>query len=131
MADLSANLAGITLRNPVVAAAGTCGYVDELADCLAPRELGAIVTKSITRSPREGNAPWRIIDLPGGMLNAIGLANVGLDRFLSEKLPAADRLDTVLVGSIAGNSVEDYLAIAEAFDAQPKLPVVDLNVSCP
>ena len=56
-----------------------------------------------------------------GMLNAIGLANVGLDRFVAEKLPAADRLDTVLVGSIAGNSVEDYLAIAEAFDAQPRV----------
>lgn len=131
MPDLSVDLAGVRLRNPVIAAAGTCGYVDELADCISPSSLGAIVTKSITRLPREGNAPWRMIDLPAGMLNAIGLANVGVDRFIAEKLPAAQRLDTVLIGSIAGNSVEDYAAIATAFEAQPHLPIVELNVSCP
>lgn len=131
MTPLATNLAGVALRNPVIAAAGTCGYVDEIADVLDPSELGAVVTKSITRLPREGNAPWRMVELPAGMLNAIGLANVGLDRFLAEKLPAAANLDTVLIGSIAGNSVEDYVAIAAAFDAQPMLPIVELNVSCP
>ena len=131
MADLSVTLAGVTLRNPVVAAAGTCGYVEELADVLDPRELGGIVTKSITREPREGHPPWRLVDVPQGMLNAIGLANVGLDRFLTDKLPKADSVDTVVIGSIAGNSLDDYLAVAEAFDAEKHLPAVELNVSCP
>lgn len=131
MADLSVTLAGVKLRNPIVAAAGTCGYVRELADVLDPRHLGAIVTKSITREPREGHPPWRLVDVPQGMLNAVGLANVGLDRFLTEKLPAAEAIDTVVIGSIAGNSIDDYVAVAEAFDTQERLPIVEINVSCP
>ncbi len=131
MPDLSVNFAGIGLRNPLIAAAGTCGYVDEIADVLDPRTLGAIATKSITREPCEGNPPWRLVDVPFGMLNAVGLANVGLEQFLSDKLPAADRLETVLIGSIAGSSVDDYVAVAATFDAQEKLPIVELNVSCP
>lgn len=131
MSDLAVTLAGISLGNPLIAAAGTCGYVDEIADVLDPRTLGAIATKSITREPCEGNPPWRLVDVPLGMLNAVGLANVGLEQFLSDKLPAADRLETVLIGSIAGSSVDDYVAVAAAFDAQEKLPIVELNVSCP
>ena len=131
MVDLSVSLAGVTLRNPIVAAAGTCGYVDELADVLAPDRLGALVTKSITPEPREGHPPWRLIDVPQGMLNAVGLANMGLDRFLAEKLPAAAGIDTVVIGSIAGNSVDDYRQVAAAMDAEDRLPIVELNVSCP
>ncbi len=129
--DLSVDLAGVRLRNPVVGAAGTCGYVAELADVLDPACLGAVVTKSITREPRKGHPPWRLVDVPLGMLNAVGLANVGLDSFLAEKLPAVDGVDTVVIGSIAGNSVEDYREVAAAFDAQDSLPIVELNVSCP
>jgi len=114
-----------------VGAAGTCGYVAELADVLDPACLGAVVTKSITREPREGHPPWRLVDVPLGMLNAIGLANVGLDRFLAEKLPAAAKADTVVIGSIAGNTADDYSAVAAAFDAEESLPIVELNVSCP
>lgn len=130
---MSVNLAGLSLRNPLIAAAGTCGYVEELPDVLDPKWLGAIVTKSITKQSREGNAPWRIIDLPRapGMLNAIGLANVGLDRFLTEKLPAAQNVDTVIIASIAGHSIDEYVAIAAAFDQSELLPAVELNVSCP
>ena len=131
MADLSIELCGTSLRNPVVAAAGTCGYVSELADVLAPECLGALVTKSITREPRAGHPPWRLIEVRQGMLNAVGLENVGLDRFLAEKLAGADGIDTVVIGSIAGNSVEDYEAVAAAFDAEDRLPIVELNVSCP
>lgn len=133
MSSLAVTLAGIPLRNPIICAAGTSGYVDELADAFDPALVGAIVTKSITRQPRDGNRPWRIIPLPGavGMLNAIGLANVGVERFVAEKLPAAASMNTVLVGSIAGNSVQDYVEIAAAFDAQPSIPIVELNVSCP
>jgi dihydroorotate dehydrogenase (NAD+) catalytic subunit len=131
VADHSVKLAGVELSNPIVAAAGTSGYVDELADVLHPSALGAIVTKSITREPREGHPPWRLIEVRGGMLNAVGLANVGLDRFLAEKLPAAAHLGTVVIGSIAGNSIDDYREVAAAFDTQEHLPLVELNVSCP
>jgi len=128
---LPVTIAGLELQTPVIAAAGTCGYVDEIADAIDPRWLGAIVTKSITREVREGNAPWRVVGIPGGMLNAIGLANVGLDRFIGEKLPKARSLGTVVIGSIAGHSVDDYVAVSAAFDAEPLLPAVELNVSCP
>jgi dihydroorotate dehydrogenase (NAD+) catalytic subunit len=131
MVDLSVELAGVQLRNPLVAAAGTCGYVDEVADVLDPTQLGAIVTKSITREPREGHPPWRLLDVPRGMINAVGLANVGLQRFLAEKLPTARRLGTVLIGSIAGNSIDDYVAVAAAFDGHEDVRLVELNVSCP
>ena len=129
--DLTVKLAGVELSNPIVAAAGTSGYVDELADVLHPSELGAIVTKSITREPREGHPPWRLVEVRGGMLNAVGLANVGLDRFLAEKLPAAAGIGTVVIGSIAGNSIDEYREVAAAFDAREHLPIVELNVSCP
>lgn len=131
MADLSTVLAGVRLANPVVLAAGTCGYVREMADAVPLSRLGAITTKSITREPREGNAPWRIVDSPAGMLNAIGLANVGLDRFLSEKLPTARGLPCALFGSAAGHGIDEYLAVAAAFDAAPEIAAVELNVSCP
>lgn len=131
MIDLSVKLAGLNLRTPLIAAAGTCGYVSELAEMLDPRELGAITTKSITQEPREGSEPWRLIDLPHAMLNAIGLANVGLDRFITEKLPDAKNLDTIIIGSIAGHSIDEYVAIATAFEKSDLLPAVELNVSCP
>ncbi len=134
MIDLSVEFAGLTLRTPLIAAAGTCGYVSELAEVVDARELGAITTKSITREMREGNPPWRLIDVPaagGAMLNAIGLANIGLDRFLKEKLPAAKDVDSIIIGSIAGHSVDEYVTIAAAFDESDLLPAVELNVSCP
>lgn len=133
MVDLSVTLAGVPLPSPIVAAAGTCGYGEELASILPPGSVGAFVTKSITREPREGHPPWRLIEVPQGMLNAVGLANVGLERFLAEKLATAAgaRGGAVLIGSIAGNSVEDYCAVAAAFDADGRLPIVELNVSCP
>jgi dihydroorotate dehydrogenase (NAD+) catalytic subunit len=133
MAEMTVNLAGLELRNPIVAAAGTCGYVEELADVLDVSTIGAVVTKSITREPREGNAPWRLIDLPGaaGMLNAIGLANVGMDAFVRDKLPAVSNINTVVIASIAGDSIDAYAAVAEAIDRSGRLRAVELNVSCP
>lgn len=131
MPPLTTTLAGIDLRTPLIAAAGTCGYIEELPSVLDARLLGAITTKSITAQPREGNAPWRLIDVPHAMLNAIGLANVGLERFVTEKLPTAANVDSVIIGSIAGHSVDEYLAVAKAFDEADGLPLVELNVSCP
>ncbi|MFO0861349.1 MAG: hypothetical protein U0570_12405 [Phycisphaerales bacterium] len=168
---LQIRLAGLALDSPVVLAAGTCGYVDELADVadLSPSGgIGAIVTKSITREPREGNATWRIIEHRAGMMNAIGLANVGLERFKSEIVPRIERFAgistggkpslpptpslgegaserpppapslgegvsgrPVIIGSISGFSVDDYVAVAAAMDDVDAIPAVELNVSCP
>lgn len=131
MADLAVQLAGIPLRNPLIAASGTCGYIDDLAEVMKPEWLGAMVTKSITVESRIGNPTWRILDAPAGMLNAIGLANVGLERFLADKLPAAAKMNTVIIGSIAGGSVADYVRVAEAYEASEHLSAMELNVSCP
>jgi len=133
MESLSINLAGVPLQSPLIAAAGTSGYVDELAGVMDVRCLGAITSKSITREPREGHPPWRVIELPGtlGMLNAIGLANVGVEKFVAEYAPKAHSLGTVLIGSIAGASIEDYVQVASAFDPCAHMPIVELNVSCP
>lgn len=131
MVDMKINLAGLELNSPIIAAAGTSGYIAELADVLDPSKLGAIVTKSITAQPRDGHPPWRIIEVPRGMLNAIGLANVGLDAFMSDKLPAAANINTTIIGSIAGNSIEDFVKVAAAFNEAEHLPAVELNVSCP
>jgi len=132
MTALASTLAGIRLERPIIGASGTCGYVDELADAVdLRRAFGAITTKSITREPRAGNPTWRILDAPCGMLNAIGLANPGLDAFLKEKLPRAADAPVPIFGSIAGGSIDDYVAVARAFDASEHLPAVELNVSCP
>lgn len=131
MQRLQTTLCGMTMATPIVAAAGTCGYVAELADAMPLDRLGAVTTKSITPEPREGNAPWRVVGVRGGMLNAIGLANVGLDRFLADKLPEARRLPCRLIGSVAGHSVEDYLRVAAAFDGREEIHAIELNVSCP
>jgi len=130
-ACIRTRLAGVELPSPIVAAAGTCGYVDELADAFDLRWLGAVTTKSITPEERAGNDPWRIIDVPGGMMNAIGLANVGLGRFLAEKVPHAARVPCPVFGSVAGHSVADYVRVAAAFDANTSFPIIELNVSCP
>jgi dihydroorotate dehydrogenase (NAD+) catalytic subunit len=130
-ARIRTSFAGIALATPIVAAAGTCGYADELADALDLGWLGAVTTKSITPEERAGNDPWRIIDVPGGMMNAIGLANVGLARFLREKAPVAAALPCAAFGSAAGHSVDDYVRVAAAMDQATSLPAVELNVSCP
>ncbi len=128
---LLTKLAGIDLRNPVIAAAGTCGYVDELADIFDLSEIGAVTTKSITREVREGNAPWRIIPTRSGMLNAIGLANKGIDRFLAEEVPRVRGCKAVVIGSVAGHTIDDYVAVAGAMDASQEFRAIEVNVSCP
>lgn len=133
MNRLSTRLCGVPLRNPIIAAAGTAGYGPEIAEVVPASTFGAITTKSITTESRAGNAPWRVTDLPAGMLNAIGLANVGLERFMVEVIPEIATLDTVMIGSIAGHELADYTEVATAF-ARPEsacLQLVELNVSCP
>ncbi len=118
---LATTLAGIPLRNPVLLAAGTCGTLDELSGVLDLSRVGGLVTKSITRQLREGNATWRIIETRhGGMLNAIGLANPGIDAFEETYLPRAAALPCAVIGSVAGYSVEDYIAVAASMDEWAK-----------
>lgn len=128
---LSTNLAGLTLRTPVLLAAGTAGTLDDMADALDLSKVGGVVTKSITPLPREGNATWRILPVDGGMLNAIGLANVGLDAFLRDFAPRVPSVPAPVIGSISGFSVDDFVAVASGFASIPAMPAVELNVSCP
>lgn len=132
MADpIAISLAGLSFRNPVILAAGTAGTLDETGEALDLSRIGGLVTKSITRLPREGNAPWRVAPVPGGMLNAIGLANPGLDAFMRDDAPRIASVPTTVIGSIAGFSIDDYVAVAAGLGSIPAMPAVELNVSCP
>lgn len=128
---LSINLCGLTLRSPILLASGTAGTLDEMTDVMNLNCLGGIVTKSITRSPREGNAFPRITWTRAGMLNAIGLANPGLDVWKSDISPRVADIDTNIIGSVAGDSIDDYVEIATAMDAVDAMKIIELNVSCP
>lgn len=129
-ADLRVNLGGIPLRNPVLTASGTFGYGVELAPLLDLRRLGGIVTKSLTLEPRTGNLPQRIAETRGGMLNAIGLENVGVDAFLREKLPALHP-DVVVVASIFGTEIDHYAEVARRLTESQRIAGVEINASCP
>jgi len=130
---LAINLAGISLRNPILLAAGTCGTLDEFSDVLDLSRVGGLITKSITRLPREGNPTPRIVETRhGGMLNAIGLANPGIDEFEKTYLPRAAEMDCPVIASVAGFSVEDYVEVASRLDrTSSPLAAIELNISCP
>ena len=129
--DLSLTLAGITLANPTLTCSGTSGYAFEYGDFADLGQLGAFVTKSITLHERAGNEPARIVETRAGMLNAIGLANVGLDRFLAEKVPSLERMPCPIIVNVAGHSVEDYVRTCAAIDPLSCVAGIELNVSCP
>lgn len=131
MPDLSVNLAGLKLANPTMTCSGTCGYAFEYADYMDLSQLGAFVTKSITREERAGNQPARIVEVRAGMLNAIGLANVGLKRFLAEKVPLLQKMPCPVVVNVAGHSTGDYTETCAAMNDLPCVKAVELNVSCP
>lgn len=128
---ISVDLAGMPLRTPVLMAAGTAGTLDEMAGVVDLSRVGGLVTKSITRHPREGNETWRILECKVGMLNAIGLANVGIEAFVEHTAPKIASVPATVVGSIAGFSIDDYVQVAAAMDGIDSMPAVELNVSCP
>jgi dihydroorotate dehydrogenase (NAD+) catalytic subunit len=130
---LATDLAGIALRNPVLLAAGTCGTLDEMAEVLDLSRIGGVVSKSITPLPREGNPTWRILPARAGMLNAIGLANPGIDAFESHYLPRAERMACAVICSVAGFCIEDYVQVAAVADEWHARGVsgIELNISCP
>jgi dihydroorotate dehydrogenase (NAD+) catalytic subunit len=125
------NLGGIALRNPVLTASGTFGYGTEFAPFLDLRRIGGFVAKSLTLEPRQGNAPPRIVETPAGMLNAIGLQNVGVDAFVREKLPQLRAYDTAIVANVFGETEREYLEVCKKLDRAPGVTAIELNLSCP
>lgn len=130
-ADISVDFAGLKLANPVFTASGTCGYADELADFVDINELGGFITKSITLSPRKGNATPRIVETDSGMLNAIGLANIGLESFIKEKLPILGQFSSAVFVNVAGEDIDEYVAVTERLAAEKAIAGFELNISCP
>jgi dihydroorotate dehydrogenase (NAD+) catalytic subunit len=129
--DLSVDLAGLRLTNPLMTASGTSGYGEEYAGVVDLRRLGAFVTKAVSVEPRKGNPPARIVETPAGMLNAIGLANVGLEVFLRDKLPYLRELGIPVIVNVVGHRVEDFVTVAQRLDAEEAIGGIELNVSCP
>ena len=122
---------GLALRNPILTASGTFGYGLEFEPFLDLAALGGIVVKGISPHERGGNPPPRLVETPSGMLNAIGLQNVGVERFVAEKLPALSERDTAVVVNVYGHSVDDYVAVAGALEAERGVAALELNLSCP
>ena len=129
--DLSVNIGTIRFKNPVLVASGTFGYGEEYADYIDVRQLGGIITKSISRLPRPGNPPPRIVETPSGMLNAIGLTNIGVDRFKDEKLPFLRSLNVPVIVNIACSTVSEYIEVASILNGCDGVAGIEVNISCP
>lgn len=129
--DISIDFAGLSLANPVVTASGTCGYADELDDFIDTNRLGAFITKSITPKPRKGNPTPRIVETDSGIINAIGLANVGLEKFIEEKLPLLKKISPPVFVNVAGETIEDYLKVTDRLSNEDAIAGFELNISCP
>jgi dihydroorotate dehydrogenase (NAD+) catalytic subunit len=122
----------LTLLTPILTASGTYGYGDEVSDLVDVNKLGGVVTKSLTRHPRKGHPPPRIVETSAGMLNAIGLANIGVEKFCKEKLPYLSTLKTAVFVSVAGASFQEYLEVIEIIESEnPTIAGYEINISCP
>lgn len=128
---MTVDLGPLKLKNPIVTASGTFGYGTEFSPFFDLSRLGGLVVKGLSLQPRRGNEPPRIWETPSGMLNAIGLQNVGVDAFLAEKLPALRSFDTAVLANVYGERVEDYAEVCRRLDGAPGLAGIELNVSCP
>jgi len=129
--DLKIKIAGVEFANPIMTASGCAGYGEELAQLYPLSKLGALVTKSITRKPRHGHAPPRTVETPGGMLNAIGLANVGIDNFLEKKIPFLEKQKTKVIVNVAGSTIDEYVYVCSRLADCERVDMVELNISCP
>jgi len=129
--DLAVTIAGIRMKNPVMTASGTFGYGKEYADLLDLNQLGALITKGISLEPMTGNPPPRICETPSGMLNAIGLQNVGVKGFIQDKLPFLSKLRIPIVVNILGHSIREYQEVARHLNDQPGIAALEVNISCP
>lgn len=129
--DMSVQLGSLRLRNPVMTASGTFGFGVEYAECVDLERLGAVVIKAVTVEPRIGNRPPRIAETAAGMLNAIGLQNPGVDAVIAEKLPELASYDVPIIANLAGESVAEYVQLAERLTACGYVGALELNISCP
>jgi dihydroorotate dehydrogenase (NAD+) catalytic subunit len=129
--DLKVEIAGVEFANPIMTASGCAGYGEELSKLYPLSKLGALVTKSITRKPRHGHPPPRTVETPGGMLNAIGLANVGIDNFLKDKVPFLEKQNTKVIVNVAGSTIEEYVYVCNRLADCERVDMVELNISCP
>lgn len=129
--DMSVEIAGIKMRNPVMTASGTFGYGQEFADYMDLESIGAMITKGLSLKPKAGNNTPRIVETPGGMLNAIGLQNVGVEAFISKKLPFLKKVNTPVIVNLYGNSLEEYGELAARIDGIREIAGVEVNISCP
>ena len=130
MSCLKVNLAGVTLKNPVITASGCCGYGREYDKLYPIERLGGISVKGTTLQERQGNPPCRIAETPSGMLNSVGLQNPGVEAFLQNELPHLKSRDVVVIANVAGSTVEEYCAIAERLDSSG-IDLLEVNISCP
>lgn len=131
MANLKINLAGLSLRNPVMTASGTFGYGLEYEDFVPMNKLGGIVVKGTTLAPRQGNDYPRMAETPSGMLNCVGLQNKGAHHFATEIYPLIKDMDTHVIVNVSGSSPENYAQCAAVIDELDKIPAIELNISCP
>ncbi len=128
---MSVEIGGLKLKNPVMTASGTFGYGEEYADYVDLNQLGAIVVKGLSLKPRLGNPPPRIMETAGGMLNAVGLQNVGVDVFIKEKLPFLRQYDVAVIANIYGESTLEYSQVAKKLSQAEGVHALEVNVSCP
>jgi len=129
--DMTVKLAGLLLRNPVMTASGTFGYGQEFAEYVDLEKIGAFVTKGLSLRPRSGNPTPRIVETPGGMLNAIGLQNVGIEAFIAEKVPFLRTVNTPAIVNFFGSTVGEYAELAGRLDEIPEVAALEVNISCP
>ena len=129
--DMTVNCAGIPLRNPVMAASGTFGYGEEFAEYCNLESIGAFVTKGLSLKPRAGNPTPRIVETPGGMLNAIGLQNVGIEAFIKKKVPFLRSVNTPAIANFFGSTIDEYAELARRLDEIPEVAALEVNISCP
>ncbi|MCP4744974.1 MAG: dihydroorotate dehydrogenase [Desulfobacteraceae bacterium] len=129
--DLSVNIGGLELKNPVLTASGTFGYAKEFETIFDLNRLGGIIVKGLSLMPSKGNAPPRIVETSCGMLNAIGLENAGLDAFISDKLPFLKNLKTPVLANIYGTGIEAYAELAARLNDIEGISAIEVNISCP
>lgn len=129
--DLRVRIGSLTLKNPVLTASGTFGYGEEFASLVNLERLGGVVVKGISLAPRFGNPMPRVVETACGMLNAIGLENVGAERFVTEKLPFFQGIRTPVVANILGDSVDEYRLLARRLDRESLVAALEVNISCP
>lgn len=129
--DLSVTLGKIKLKNPVMPAAGTFGYGQEFADLINLEDLGAVIVKSITLNPRMGSFQNRVVEIPGGVVDTQGLQNVGVDRFIEDKLPYFRQFGTPVIVSIAGGSIEEFARLTQILNKAEGIAGIEINLQCP